>query len=59
MIDRTSKIILVAIALGLWANVSILVFRPIPAIAQNADLSDIRHDLHAIFGGICINSKIC
>lgn len=55
--DRTSKIILAAIALGLWANFSMAILRPIPAWA--ADLGSIPHDLHAIYSGTCNNSKIC
>jgi len=67
MIDRTSKILLSLIALGLWANLALYVVHPLPAIAQfqrqprsqAQALEDIIHDLGAIAGGGCSNPKIC
>jgi hypothetical protein len=32
--DRTVKIILIAIALGLWMNAGVALFKPTPAFAQ-------------------------
>lgn len=59
MADRSTKLILVAIALGLFANAGATFLRLGPAEAQSADLSTIQHDLHNIYSGICLNSKIC
>jgi hypothetical protein len=67
MIDRTSKVLLSLIALGLWANLALYVVHPLPAIAQFQDqprsqlqaLEIIVHDLGAIAGGGCANQKIC
>ncbi len=59
MIDRTSKIILIVIAAGLWANMAAGIFHAGPAVAQTAQLNDIAHDLHSIYSGVCVNSKIC
>ena len=60
MIDRTTKVILAAIALGLWANAIIPLARATPAQAQNDQyLVSVQHDLHAIYYGICLNRKIC
>lgn len=57
--DRTSKMILVAIAFGLWANVAVQVLRAPPATAQSADLNTMIHDIHAIYYGDCLNRIIC
>jgi hypothetical protein len=58
MIDRTTKIMLAAIALGLSANAAKPFFSP--ALADDSALiSDIAHDLHAIYNGTCNNEKIC
>jgi len=58
-----TKIILLAIALGLWANVSTLLLRPATAIAQDGEvLRYIRADvasLERIARGTCPNPKIC
>jgi hypothetical protein len=60
MIDRTTKLILAAIAAGLWANVLTVVLRAVPAHAQqDLDVSNIQHDLHGIYAGNCLNPKIC
>lgn len=62
MIDRTSKVLLAIIALGLWANAGISFLRPAAAIAQIDELSRIRSDvsdLTRIGRGSCSNSKIC
>lgn len=72
MIDRTTKILLVAITLGLWANVLAPVVRPTPANADNSefylvtieshlrDLSGIKNDLSVIRSDIDgLSSGIC
>ena len=62
MIARSSKVLLVIIAVGLWANAGISLFRLATAIAQIDELSRIRSDvsdLGRIGRGTCSNSKIC
>jgi hydrogenase/urease accessory protein HupE len=66
MIDRTSKIILAVIAVGLWANVATTIFAPTLAVAQSFELGQILNitrqiqgHLSGIYSGICLNSKIC
>jgi type II secretory pathway component PulM len=61
MIDRTTKILLGMIALGLWAHLVWWLFQPMVANAQNADsiLRSIDSHLSAIYNGVCINHKIC
>jgi hypothetical protein len=34
MIDKTTKTILIAIAVGLWLNAAVMLFRPTPVHAQ-------------------------
>ena len=41
MIDKPTKILLAAIALGLWANAGISFFRPAAAVAAGYELSSI------------------
>ena len=72
MTDRLTKILLAAIALGLWVNA----VRPVAVVADNALLSDIRSRLDSIRSdvgsinsnvsslervarGTCTNSKVC
>jgi hypothetical protein len=62
MTDRTTKFLLAVIALGLWANLAVSLFRPMAAVAQSYELSSIRSDvadLALIARGTCTNSKIC
>lgn len=67
MTDRTTKILLAVIALGLWANAAIPLLLPRAAAAQDvssldAHLSRIDHDVHNladIEDGTCRNKKIC
>jgi hypothetical protein len=61
MNDWLTKLILIAIALGLWANAASTIVRPTPARADAVDnyISDIAHSLHVIAYGQCGNSKIC
>lgn len=62
--DRTTKALLLAIALGLWANVAGDWLKPVVVEAQ-ADgasiglLAEIQADLRKITVGRCSNSKIC
>jgi len=65
-VDRTTKALLLLIALGLWMNVLVPMFRPAPVVAARPDLDDIErevkdaaHDVHAIYGCTCNNDKIC
>jgi hypothetical protein len=53
MTDRTTKVLLALIALGLWANFAVDVFRPATASAQDVSgierkLSGIERDLSSI-----------
>ena len=65
MTDKTTKALLLAIAIGLWANVASQWLRPVTAHAQsettlrNITLGNIENDLHRIYKGTCLNSKIC
>jgi hypothetical protein len=61
--DRSTRLLLGLIALGLWANVFAPLFRASPVHAQDADsiaqsLKNIEHDVHSIYNGTCL-SKIC
>ena len=58
MADRTTKALLLAIAIGLWVNIASQWLPPVTVSAQG-NLSTIEHDLHSIYSGVCINSKIC
>jgi hypothetical protein len=57
--DRTAKLLLTAIALGLWINIAVLVLRPVAAGAQSDQLSTISTNLEKIENGTCTNIKIC
>jgi hypothetical protein len=57
--DKTAKILLAAIAIGLWVNIAVIVFRPVAANAQNDDLSGIATNVQKIENGTCTNLKIC
>ena len=61
MIDRTTKAILMAIALGLFLNVAEGWMKPAPVSAQG--LSDPSYTtaqaLSAIAAGYCQNKRIC
>ncbi len=59
MTDRTTKALLLAIAIGLWMNVAGQWLRPVALRAADVDISTIEHDLHGIYSGVCLNSKIC
>jgi len=57
--DRITKVLLGAIALGLWMNVVEHWVRPAGLEAADADSSVIMRDLHAIATGACSNKHIC
>jgi hypothetical protein len=59
MADQTTKILLLAIAIGLWTNLAVLWMRPVSIAAADADTTVIMRDLHAIATGACANKKIC
>ena len=69
MADRTTKLLLAAIAAGLWANVFVPALRPVKAVAQyEADhilrvmdgrLSNIDGNLDKLQRGACSNGKLC
>jgi hypothetical protein len=65
MTDRTTKLLLLAIAIGLWLNAAASFLRPVTVRAA-ADLDDIGRqlssmasDLGRIQRGACTNDKIC
>ncbi len=53
--DRVTKLLLAAIALGLWANLAIPVLKPTASYAQ----SQIDLYVAGIYNGTCVNHKIC
>ena len=57
--DRTTKALLLAVALGLWANVAGDWLKPVTVQAQSGELGAIQRDLRAIANGFCANGKIC
>ena len=67
MNNRSTKLILIFIALGLWANAAITIMRPAPAAADaeselrsiDSRLSSIGDDIGRIQRGTCSNSKLC
>lgn len=69
MVDRTTKILLASIALGLWANLLMPSLRPIAALAQyesdhilrsiDARLANIAFNIEKLQRGDCANGKLC
>ena len=61
MVDRLTKVLLLAIAVGLWMNVAAQWLRPIPVHAAGAveQTANIERYVHQIANGLCLNSKIC
>ena len=66
MVDRTTKALLLAIALGLWMNVMGSWMRPRPIQAAQSQeglsltyLMQIHGYVNGIANGLCLNSKIC
>ncbi len=65
--DRTTKILLGAIALGLFANAAATVIRPAAAQLSNdvilrnigLDVAIISRDIEQIAHGECTNGKLC
>lgn len=71
--DKSTKLLLAAIAIGLWLNVMNPWLRPVPAEAQTeilssilravrsiqSDVSSIKSDVSSIASGLCLNSTIC
>lgn len=64
MNDRTTKALLFAIALGLWANLAAGWLRPVAVQAQDlssveSNLPNIDNNLGRIQRATCANSTIC
>jgi hypothetical protein len=59
MIDKTTKIILVVIALGVWVNVFTSSGRQAAAQHTDRNVSVIADNISWIAGGVCHNGKIC
>lgn len=71
MADRTTKILLGLIALGLWMNLAVPVFTPKNVAAQDfsgiermvrsiqSDVNSIERDVDDIEDGTCLNTKLC
>ena len=68
MADRTTRLLLAAVALGLWANVLGDWLRPLPAVAEPAPAAAVQDDdlirnieryLMHIYRGTCLNDRIC
>jgi hypothetical protein len=66
MIDRTAKILLAAIAFGLWANAGVPLLRATPAYANERteqsmleSLQSIQDDIKSLVEGRCQNRKLC
>jgi hypothetical protein len=57
--DKTTKILLALVAIGLWANIGVSLLKPTSVLAQNPDIATISHDVHAIYNGTCTNKKVC
>lgn len=65
--DRTTKILLAAVAIGLWLNVIGEWMQPVPAHAQpglqfmqiERVLRDMQRDINQIAAGLCNNDTIC
>ena len=59
IIDRTTKLLLLLIALGLWANA----FAPSVQAQRLSDLegtvNNIQQHIFSIATGVCLNQKIC
>ena len=59
-VDRTTKVLLLMIALGLWLNAlsPLLYVKKVSADSDSA-LQSIASDISKISGGLCLNNKIC
>ena len=59
-IDRTTKLLLLMIALGLWLNaVAPLFYAKKVSADTDSALQDIANDMDKISSGLCLNSTIC
>jgi len=56
--DRIAKLLLVAIALGLWANIAIRIVSPAKA-DDDETVRQIEQIVDSIAKGTCHNHKIC
>jgi hypothetical protein len=59
MTDRTTKLLLALIAIGVWANLAFLLLRPNPTISQSEMFNRLSLDVGQISTGYCTNKKIC
>lgn len=69
MTDRSTKILLSSIALGLWANLFIPLVRPVTAVAQyetdrilqriEGHLSAMDLNIERLQNGSCANGRLC
>jgi hypothetical protein len=59
MTDKTTKILLGAIALGLWANIVTPQIRPAHASSTITYLSSIDQNIQMIAMGACPNRRLC
>jgi hypothetical protein len=68
MTDRTTKLLLAIIALGLWANLAVPLLKSQPAQAQDVSrsiqkmehsLDNIGQDMRALASGSCLNTRLC
>ena len=69
MADRTTKILLACVALGLWANLLAPLLRPTAALAQyesdyilksiDARLANIDVNIDKLQRGTCANGRLC
>jgi hypothetical protein len=59
-LDRTTKLLLLMIALGLWLN-AIGPFVHVKKVSADSDtaLQSIADDMSKISKGLCLNNKIC
>jgi hypothetical protein len=53
-----NKILLAAIALGIWVNALVNYVHPARTSAE-LDIADMAHDIHEAVVGMCMNRKIC
>jgi hypothetical protein len=58
MTDKTTKILLGAIALGLWANIVTPQIRLAHA-QEGSTLRSIDRNIEAIANGMCLNNRLC
>ena len=59
MADRTTKLLLAVVALGIWVNAALLFAPPGTAVADEGWLRQIDTSLSRIADGTCKNDKIC